>query len=149
MPISPLDIRKKTFSKVSFRGLDPKEVKDFLEQVARDLEMLTKERSLLSEKVDELSAKLEGFTRTERAFQEAFVTAQQACTAMQANAKQEVKNMLDKARLEAERILSEANAQAKSLDGELKELKTKRLALLGELRGVLASFTKLVEQYEK
>lgn len=148
MPITPLDMRKKTFGKVTFKGIDEKEVKSFLEQVAKDMEAIWKERTLLAEKVDELSARLEGFTRTEKAFQEAFVTAQQACKEMKTNAGKEAENILEKARLESERLIREADEESKTLSDELKELRTRRLAMLSEIRGVVDSFGKLIEHWE-
>ena len=141
-------MRKKTFGKVTFKGIDEKEVKSFLEQVAKDMEAIWKERTLLAEKVDELSARLEGFTRTEKAFQEAFVTAQQACKEMKTNAGNEVRNILEKAKLESERLIREADEESKTLSDELKELRTRRLAMLSEIRGVVDSFGKLIEHWE-
>ena len=148
MPITPLDIRKKTFGKVTFKGLDEKEVKSFLEQLAKDMEAIWKERSLLAEKVEELSARLEGFTRTEKAFQEAFVTAQQACKELKENANKEAANTLEKAKLESERLVREADEEAKTLTEELRELRARRLAMLGEIRGMLDSFGKLIDHWE-
>jgi cell division initiation protein len=148
MPITPLDIRKKAFGKVTFKGLDEKEVKNFLEQVAKDMEAIWKERTLLAEKVEELNARLEGFTRTEKAFQEAFVAAQQTCKDMKANAGKEAANILEKAKLEAERLVREAGEESKMLGDDLKDLRTRRLAMLSEIRGVVDSFGKLVEHWE-
>ena len=148
MPITPLDIRKKSFSKVTFKGINEKEVKSFLEQVAKDMEAIWKERSLLAERVEELSARLEGFTRTEKAFQEAFVSARQACDELKENARREAANITEKAKLEAERLIREADDEAKTLSGELADLRAKRQALLGEFRGVLDSFHKLVQHWE-
>jgi cell division initiation protein len=148
MPITPLDLRKKSFGKVTFKGVDEKEVKNFLEQVAKDMEAIWKERTLLAEKVDELSARLEGFTRTEKAFQEAFVTAQQVCKDLKVNADREAQNIRDKAKLEASRIVREADEEAKTLSEELKELRVRRLASLGEIRGILDSFGKLIDHWE-
>jgi cell division initiation protein len=141
-------MRKKTFGKVTFKGLDEKEVKSFLEQVAKDMEAIWKERTLLAEKVEELNARLEGFNRTEKAFQEAFVTAQQACKELKENAGKESQNILEKARLESERLIREADEEAKTLSDELKELRTRRLAMLSEIRGILDSFGKLIDHWE-
>jgi cell division initiation protein len=148
MPITPLDIRKKTFAKVNFRGVDPKEVRDFLDQVARDMEAIFKERSLLAEKVDELSAKLEGFTRTEKAFQEAFLTAQKACADMKENAKREAATILDRAKLDAERLLRNSQEQAGKLNQDLSDIRMKRQNLLVEFRGIIESFSRQVNHWE-
>ena len=76
MPITPIDIKKKKFSS-QLRGLNPQEVKNFLDVIATEMEALRKERSLLAEKIDELSAKLEGYQKTEKLLKDTLVTAQQ------------------------------------------------------------------------
>jgi cell division initiation protein len=148
MPITPLDIRKKTFTKVNFRGVDPNEVKSFLESVARDFEAVWKDRSLLAEKVEELNAKLEGFVRTEKAFQEAFVTAQQACTETRENAKQEAETIVERAKVEGEKLTQQAKEQVARVTGDVNDIRTKKLAVLGELRGMLDSFNSMIEHWE-
>ncbi|MEO0115453.1 MAG: DivIVA domain-containing protein, partial [candidate division WOR-3 bacterium] len=77
MPITPIDIRKKKFS-TQLRGINAQEVKNFLEMVANEMEVLRKERALLAEKVDELQAKLEGYVKTEKLLKDTLVTAQAA-----------------------------------------------------------------------
>jgi len=148
MPITPLDLRKKTFTKVNIRGIDPKEVKDFLEQIARDLEAIYKERSLLADKVDELNARLEGFTRTEKAFQQAFATAQETCNEMQKAAQQEAATVVERAKIEGEKLIRKAEDQQNLLIHELSELKTKKSMMLGELRGLAESVTRLIEHWD-
>jgi cell division initiation protein len=148
MPITPLDIRKKTFTKKNLQGVDPKEVKDFLEQVARDLEAIYKERALLADKVDELNAKLEGFTRTEKAFQQAFATAQQTCSDMKSTAQQEAAAIIERAKIEGEKIVRKAEDEKNLLARELGEMGAKKSVLLGELTGLAESVSRLVEHWE-
>lgn len=148
MPITPLDIRKKSFAHVTFKGLDEKEVKSFLEQVARDMEAIWKERSLLAEKVEELNARLEGFTRTEKAFQEAFLHAQKTCETMKENAHSEAATLLAQAKMDGEKMVRQAEEQVNLLAQDINEIKTKRMAMLGEMKGIIESFDKMVEHWE-
>jgi len=148
MPVTPLDLRKKTFTKVNFRGIDPKEVKDFLETVARDMEALNKERTLLAEKVEELNAKLEGYTRTERAFHEAFVTAQQACKDLKANAEREAGTIIEQAKLEGAKLIRQAEEQTGRISQDINDVRARKMAMLGELRAMIESLNKLVEHWE-
>ena len=149
MPIAPLDIRKKTFSKVRFGGVDSNEVKNFLEQLARDMEAIWKERTLLAEKVEELNAKLEGFTRTEKAFQEAFVAAQKTCDEMRNNARQEADTIIERAKLDGEKVLREAEEKTAKLADQIGEVRTRKLGLLAELRSTIESFSKMIEHLEE
>lgn len=45
MPLTPLDIHNKEFSK-GFRGYNEDEVNEFLDQIMKDLEILTKEKRI-------------------------------------------------------------------------------------------------------
>jgi cell division initiation protein len=148
MPITPLDIRKKTFTKVNFRGVDPNEVKNFLEQIARDMESLAKERTLLVERVDELNAKLEGFTRTEKAFQEAFISAQKACDELRENAHKEAETIVERAKFEGEKLVHQAAEQTSKIGQDINDVRARKLALLGELRGIAESLGKMVDHWE-
>jgi cell division initiation protein len=148
MPITPLDIRKKTFGKSRFKGIDEKEVRAFLEQLAKDMEAIWKERALLAEKVEELNARLEGFSRTEKAFQEAFLTAQQTCNEMRNNAKHEAATLIERAKLDGEKLIRQAEEQAARLGQDISEIRVKKLAILGELRGLVQSFGQLIDHWE-
>jgi DivIVA domain-containing protein len=147
MPITPIDIRKKKFSS-QLRGINAQEVKNFLDMVANEMEVLRKERALLAEKVDELSAKLEGYTKTEKLLKDTLVTAQQATTDMKQATQKEVETILEKARLEAQSIIQKAEEDTKRLRTEISELSIKKHTFLGEIRGVIQSYLSMLEHWE-
>jgi cell division initiation protein len=147
MPITPIDIRKKKFS-THLRGIDAQEVKNFLELVANEMEALRKERSLLAEKVDDLSARLEGYSKTERLLKDTLVTAQQASTDMKETTQKEAENILEKARLEAQAIIQKTEEVNKKLRTEINELSIKKRAFFGELRGVIQSYLSMLDHWE-
>ena len=147
MPITPIDIRKKKFS-TQLRGLNPQEVKNFLDQIANEMEALRKERSLLAEKVDEVSAKLEGYSRTEKLLKDTLLTAQQATTDMKQATQKEVEAIVEKAKLEAKNIIQEAEDDIKKIKEELNELGIKKQTFLGEIRGIIQSYLSMLEHWE-
>ena len=147
MPITPIDIRKKKFS-AQLRGLNPQEVKNFLDQIANEMEALRKERSLLAEKVDEVSAKLEGYSRTEKLLKDTLVTAQQATSDMKQATQKEVEAIVEKAKLEAKNIIQEAEDDIKELKEELNELAIKKQTFLGEIKGIIQSYLSMLEHWE-
>lgn len=57
-PLTPYDIHNKEFKR-SFRGYDVDEVNDFLDQIIKDFELLTREKLELEQQVEELQAELE------------------------------------------------------------------------------------------
>lgn len=158
MPITPLDIRKKTFSN-QLRGLSAREVKTFLELVAKEMEELRKERGLLAEKVDELSARIENYERTEKLLRETLVTAQQTSDEMKAaagehyralrvQAKQEAADRIRKAEQEAEAVLQKAREQLERASADIRELETRQGSLLDQVEAVGHSCMMLVESWK-
>ncbi len=158
MPITPLDVKKKTFS-TQFRGLSPNEVKSFLDLVAREMEELRKSRALLAEKVDELSARIEQYERTEQLLQDTLVTAQKTtdelgktakekAKALSGQAEQQAKEKVRNAEKQAEEIIRRAENQTGQLKNELGRLETEKSNLLHQIRGMAQSFLSMVEKWE-
>jgi cell division initiation protein len=158
MPITPLDIRKKTFSS-QLRGLSAREVRTFLELVAKEVEELRTERGLLAEKVDELSARIENYERTERLLKETLVTAQQTSDDMKAaagehsralrvQAEQEAADRIRKAEREAEAMLHKARKQLERANADIRELETRQGSLLDQVEAVGHSCMMLVESWK-
>jgi len=158
MPITPLDIRKKTFSS-QLRGLSAREVKAFLELVAREMEDLRKERGLLAEKVDDLSARIENYERTEKLLKETLVTAQQTSEEMKAaagehyrvlraKAETEAADRVLKAEREADVMLKKARRQLEQMQAEIRELETNQGSLLDQVEAVGHSCMMLAESWK-
>lgn len=68
MPLTPYDIHNKEFKR-SFRGYDVDEVNDFLDQIIKDFELLTREKLELEQQVEDLQAELERVMEGEAMFQ--------------------------------------------------------------------------------
>lgn len=67
MPLTPYDIHNKEFKR-SFRGYDVDEVNDFLDQIIKDFELLTREKLELEQQVEELQAEIERLMEGEQMF---------------------------------------------------------------------------------
>ncbi|MFO7675008.1 MAG: DivIVA domain-containing protein [bacterium] len=159
MSITPIDIRKKTFG-TQLRGFSPREVEGFLELVASELEAQRKECGELSEKVDELTGRLEQYQRTEDLLKVTLVTAQKAteerrqafeeqCAAERRKCEEDARAARADAEKAAREIVDSARADATRLREEIARLETERAALLSQIRGIAASFQALVERWEK
>lgn len=68
MPLTPYDIHNKEFKR-SFRGYDVDEVNDFLDQIIKDFELLTREKLELEQQVEDLQAELERVMEGEAMYQ--------------------------------------------------------------------------------
>ena len=137
MALTPLEVRKKAFP-TQLRGYSTKEVRTFLNVVANELEELRKERAALAEKVDQLTAKVENYEKTEKLLRDTLVTAQKATAELKAATETERQAILDKAKLEAQKLRD-----------DLRELRTKRSLLLDQIRGIANTYLAMVERLEK
>src|SRR6185437_7957813 len=75
--LTPLDIRRYDFGARSFRGYDEKKVEDFRNQVAEELERLTRINQDLDSKARGFHEQLRAFRERDKALNEALVSAQQ------------------------------------------------------------------------
>ncbi len=122
MPLTPLDIHNKEFSK-GFRGYDEDEVNEFLDQVIKDYEMIIREKKQLEEKVAELTEKLNYFTNIEETLNKSILIAQETAEEVKRNAQKEAKLIIKEAEKNADRIISEALAKSRKIALEIEELK--------------------------
>jgi cell division initiation protein len=77
MPLTPYDIHNKEFKR-SFRGYDVDEVNDFLDQIIRDFEILTREKLELQQQMDDLQTELDRVLEGDMVFQTDTHSAMQA-----------------------------------------------------------------------
>jgi len=145
MAITPLDIRKKTFT-TQRHGLSKTEVEGFVDEVADELEDLRKERAQLIEKVDELGKRLEAYEKTEQLLKDTLVTAQKATGQLRDEAKKEAGLVVEKAKLEAERIKRDAEQQIRSVGDELRALEAKRTTLSDEIAAIARTYLTMAER---
>lgn len=122
MPLTPLDIHNKEFSK-GFRGYDEDEVNEFLDQVIKDYEMVIREKRQLEERVAELTEKLNYFTNIEETLNKSILIAQETAEEVKRNAQKEAKLIIKEAEKNADRIISEALAKSRKIALEIEELK--------------------------
>ena len=94
--LTPLDIRRYDFGAKSFRGYDEKKVEDFRNQVAEELERLTRLNQELDSKARGFHEQLRAFRERDKALNEALVSAQQLRSEIREQAEREAQ--LDPAR---------------------------------------------------
>ena len=122
MPMTPLDIHNKEFSK-SFRGYDEDEVNNFLEQVIKDYELIIREKKELEEKLQSTNEKLGHFSNIEETLNKSIVVAQEAAEDVKGQAEKEAKLIVREAEKNAERIVNESLSKARKIALEIEELK--------------------------
>lgn len=122
MPLTPLDIHNKEFSK-GFRGYDEDEVNEFLDQVIKDYELLIREKKELEEKLNDQQERLGHFANIEETLNKSIVIAQEAGEEVKRSAQKEAKLIIKEAEKNADRIVNEALAKARKIALEIEDLK--------------------------
>lgn len=122
MPLTPLDIHNKEFSR-GFRGYDEDEVNEFLDQIIKDYEIIIREKKELEETLNSLNERLGHFTNIEETLHKSIVVAQEAAEEVRGNAQKESKLIIREAEKNADRIVNEALSKARKIALEIEELK--------------------------
>jgi DivIVA domain-containing protein len=131
--LTPLDVRRYEFGKV-LRGYDPGRVDQFREQVADELERLTRLNAELEQKARTFHDQLKSFRERDKALNEALVSAQQLRTEMREQAERESQLTVREAQQQAERLISDAQSDIRRVEDELAALERFRRNYLTQLR---------------
>jgi cell division initiation protein len=122
MPLTPLDIHNKEFSR-SFRGYDEDQVNEFLDQVIKDYEALIRENKDTQNQMLMLQERLDHFTNIEESLSKTIIVAQEAADEVKSNAKKEAQLILKEAEKNADRIINESLTRSRKIALEIDELK--------------------------
>ncbi|UII57338.1 DivIVA domain-containing protein [Cytobacillus spongiae] len=122
MPLTPLDIHNKEFSK-GFRGYDEDEVNEFLDQVIKDYELVLREKKELETKLSDMNERLGHFSNIEETLNKSIVVAQEAAEEVKRNAQKEAKLIMKEAEKNADRIVNESLSKARKIALEIEDLK--------------------------
>ena len=133
--LTPLDVRRYEFGK-ALRGFDPERVNQFRDQVAEELERLSRLNQDLDAKARGFHEQLRAFRERDKAIKEALVSAQQLRTDIREQADKEAALILREAKADAERIVDEARSEIRRLQDQLESLERSRRSYLSQLRSL-------------
>jgi len=131
--LTPLDVRRYEFGK-AMRGFDPERVNQFREQVAEELERLSRVNQDLEAKAKGFHEQLRAFRERDKAINEALVSAQQLRNEIREQAEKEAALILREARADADRQVDEVRAEIRRLQEQLVSLDRSRRSYLAQLR---------------
>lgn len=134
--LTPLDVRRYEFGR-KVRGYDPERVDQFREQVAGELERLTRLNQELEQKARGFHDQLKSFRDRDKALNEALVHAQQLRAEIRDQAERESQLVLREAQSQAERIVGDSQNDIRRLEDELAALERFRRNYLAQMRVML------------
>ena len=131
--LTALDVRRYDFGR-TLRGYDPERVEQFREQVAEELERLTRQTQELESKARGFHEQLRAFRERDKALNDALVSAQQLRGEIREQSEREAQLILREARGEAERFLEGSRNEIRHLHAHIAELERARRNHLAQLR---------------
>jgi len=131
--LTPLDVRRYEFGK-ALRGFDPERVNQFRDQVAEELERLSRLNQDLDAKARGFHEQLRAFRERDKAINDALVSAQQLRNEIREHAEKEAQLIIREARADAERVVEELRSEIRRLQEQLVSLDQSRRAYLAQLR---------------
>ena len=123
MELTPLDIRNQTFHKKNFGGIDPDEVKAFLETAATAFEQMSRNRTDLTERLKIAEERVNYYRQIEKTIQDAVVTMHKTVDEVKANAEKEAELIIAEAKARAIKEVENTKKSAEDLRAEIEQLK--------------------------
>ena len=156
MTLFPTDIRHEEFSAAMF-SYNKKEVKEFLEQLANELEdyQRRQEKELLrreqiqvevQQEAIQASSAVEELKRREELISRTLVFAEKTKADIIANARKEAENIIHEAELKATRAIQEAKQYLAVLEQQYIQLKEEKRQFLMQFRSELNTFKERIEK---
>lgn len=145
MPLTPLDIHNKEFSR-RLRGYDEDEVNEFLDQVIKDYESLIRENKEIQNQMLALQEKLNHFSNIEETLSKTIIVAQEAADEVRNNAKKEAQLIIKEAEKNADRIINESLSKSRKVSLEVEELKKQASIYRARFRTLVEAQLELLSQ---
>ncbi|NQX44492.1 DivIVA domain-containing protein [Paenibacillus tritici] len=145
MPLTPLDIHNKEFSR-RIRGYDEDEVNEFLDQVIKDYESVIRENKELHNQLLSLQERLDHFVNIEESLSKTILVAQEAADDVKNNSKKESQLILKEAEKNADRIINEALSKSRKVAIETEELRKQASIYRTRFRTLLEAQLELLSQ---
>lgn len=145
MPITPLDIHNKEFSR-SFRGYNPEEVDEFLDEIVRELDNVLQENQTLKDQAEEMRSRVEQYRQMEDTLQHTLVIAQETAEEVRENARKEAQVTIGEARADIRRLRAEADQYVDRIKEQGKEARSRVLRYLARARANLLTEMEILEK---
>ncbi|MCA9754519.1 MAG: DivIVA domain-containing protein [Candidatus Eisenbacteria bacterium] len=148
MQLSPLDIRKQTFKR-TLRGVDPEEVRMFLELVASEFEKVVQENAMMAEKISYQDERLDEYRDLEKSLRNSLVTAERIASESREASDREAQRIIQDAHSRAERILEDSRERLQRLVQEIEGLANKKETYVRRFKAMLEGQLTVLSDHEE
>ena len=143
--LTPIDLPHKEFHK-TFRGYDPREVLQFLQEISQEWEETLKENKVLRDKVEDQLQEIAKLQENEKTMKETMYTAQKMTEQLSVQANKEASLIVGQAEIQAEKILQQAHERLTEIITQINDIKKQRAEFQGNLRGMIETHLRLLSQ---
>jgi DivIVA domain-containing protein len=134
--LTPVDVRRYDFGS-ALRGYDKGRVDQFRDQVADEIERLTRVNQELEAKAKGFHEQLRAFRERDKALNDALISAQQLRVETRDQADREAQLILREARAEGEKLLEQSRVEMRKLSAEIDALERSRRNHLAHMRSLV------------
>lgn len=134
--LTPHDVRGQEFQR-AVRGFDRREVEDFKDRMADEIERLMRERAQIEERLGNFQEQLRAFRDRERAMNEALLAAQQLRVDVEEQATRQAETIVGEAKAESVRLVEEATRAESLVHDRMAEAQRQFASYVTNLRALL------------
>jgi cell division initiation protein len=143
-----MDIQRQTFGQ-RFRGLDPDEVRAYLNIVAEEVASLQMERDRLDQELQSLRSLIDEHRNRETILKNTLLTAQRVSEEIRDNARKEAETTVKEAEMHADRLVELAQGRAHEVERGILDLRAHRSALRTDVRALITRLSHLLDLQEE
>ena len=147
MTLSPAEIRAHEFRK-TFRGLDSRNVRAFLDSVAQGIDELQKENDVLRRNFRELELKFREYQSLEQSRQQTLLQAQEIGGKALENARKESQLIIQESEQRASLITDKARNELLNLREQITILRAKKDSMISRMKMLLNSELDVIKALE-
>lgn len=145
MAMTPVELRNVKFEK-KLRGYNPMDVENVLNEIAGELERLIDANSALQRQLISQEEKLKQFQNLEKSIKDALLTAQQAAEEKRKAADKSAEVQIRETEAVCVEMKQKALSEVETMKFELASLKMQKVRFVAELRSLIDTHRKLLEE---
>lgn len=134
--LTPIEITQREFKR-RFRGLDPVEVKTFLDGVAEELQRLLKQNASHEERIRHLDSRLQTHLQREKEVNDALFAVQRMADEVKDKSRREADLILKEAEIKAQKLLEHAHLMLGQMQGKIADLRRQKALFEGRIRAAI------------
>ena len=148
MKISPMDIQRQAFGQ-RWKGLDPDEVRAYLNIVAEELASVQMERDRLEQEVQSLRSLIDEHRQRETILKNTLLTAQKLSEEIRDTARKQAESVVKEAEMQADKLVELAQSRAHEVERGILDLRAHRSALRTDVRALITRLSHILDLQEE